>query len=271
MLYEHQNYRTFLKQVLVEKNEKTNYSLRSFSEKLNVSHSFLSEVLNHRKSLSMDLAFKIAVRLGLTDSETQYFCLLVQMEQEKEPDYQEKLQIRMRSLNPNQAAYDLSTDVFKLISDWYHIAILELPLLTGFQLTAEHAAEKLGITKWEAEVAMERLLRLGLLKKSRDGSLKKTHREILGNSPVSNEAFQKYHRQMLEKAGDALKSQTPSERLSATDVVAIDSRDLKKIDRLARDFTAKVMAIANQCKHKNSLYALTVHFFKINSNERNLP
>src|SRR5262245_17800513 len=118
MVFEHLNYRTFLKTSLAERaKEPTGYSLRSFSEKIGVSNSYLSEVLNEKKSLSVELAFKIAVRLHLTEAETQYLCLLVQLEHEKDLDFREELAKRLNELNPKRKTHDLSADLFKVIAD----------------------------------------------------------------------------------------------------------------------------------------------------------
>ena len=82
----------------------------------------------------MELAFKMAVKLELTETETQYLCLLVQLEQEKDPEFREELSKRLNALNPTRKSHDLTADLFKIISDWYHYAILELTYLAGFKL-----------------------------------------------------------------------------------------------------------------------------------------
>lgn len=176
MIFECQDYRSFLKATLAEKaKSREGYSLRGFSEKIGVSNSFLSEVLGKKKSLSVELAFKIAVKLDLTETETQYLCFLVQLEQEKDPAFREELSKRLIALNPKRKAHDLSVDLFKVIADWYHHAILELTYLPGFKFEAKTVAKKLGITKVEAEIAMERLVRLELLELDDQGRYRKTH------------------------------------------------------------------------------------------------
>lgn len=268
MIFEHQNYRSFLKSVLAERAKKSpGYSLRSFSHKLGVSNSFLSEVLSSKKSLSMELAFKIAVKLNLTEAETQYLCLLVQLEHEKNPEFRETLANRLKDLNPKIDIFNVSADLFRVISDWYHFAILELTYLPGFKFQAGYISKKLGIPKSDAESAMERLLRLGLIASGEDGKFKKTHDFVLAESKVPNHAFKDHHRQYLEKAIEALQTQTPKSRLSDTYVVAVDSKYLPTIDRLADEFTAEVMRLSELSKIKDSVYALSLHFFNLTANQ----
>jgi uncharacterized protein (TIGR02147 family) len=264
MLYETQDYRLFLKTTFAEKNKgHSNYSLRAFAQKLNISNSFLSEVFSSKKSLSVEQAFKIAVKLELTDTETQYLCLLVQLEHEEDPVFREELLKRLGALNPKLKPYDLSADLFKIIADWHHLAILELPTITGFKFNSATVAEKLGISKVEADLAIDRLLRLELLEKDKKGALRKTKDFVFTESLIPNEAFKQFHRQILEKAFESLKTQTPKERISATNLLAIDSKYLAEVDRLSREFSAAVLKLGDKSKVKNSMYALSTHFFKI--------
>lgn len=268
MIFEHQEYRTFLKTTLSTRAKtQEGYSLRAFSERIGISASFLSEVLNAKKGLSVELAFRLAINLDLTEAETQYFCLLVQLEGEKDPVYREKLSRRLADLNPSRPAHDISADMFKSISEWYHAAILELTYLPGLEVTPELVARSLQIPKADAAAALDRLLRLGLLEKDDAGRLKKNHNYVATESAVPVNAFREFHGQVLGKAVSALQAFTPADRMSATDVVAIDSKHLPKIDRLSREFSASVMKLAEKSKVKDSVYALAVHFFPLAKHE----
>lgn len=264
MIFIYNDYRTFLKNTLNEKAQiNKGYSLRTFAGKLQISNSYLSEVLNNKKMLSVELAFKIALKLDLTDLETQYFCLLVQIDQEKDPAFREAFQDRLKKLNPKNKSHDLSVDVFKTISEWYHLPILELTYLPGFKATPDYVSKKLGISKSEAELALKRLIRLDLLEKDNKQIWKKAHNYLLSESKVSDSAFKHYHKQILERAIASIDSQSPKERISATDVLAIDSKYLPEIDRLSQEFSSAVMKISERSKIKDNVYALSVHFLNL--------
>lgn len=268
MIFGHADYRTILRTNLAERaKQRDGFSLRAFSGKIGVSNSFLSEVLNHKKSLSVELAFKIAVKLDLTETETQYLCLLVQLEHEKDPGFREELSKRLSRLNPNRKTHDLSVDLFKVIADWYHYAILELTHLPTFKLDSNYISKKLGISKNEAELAIERLMRLELVEKDSRGRYRKTHEYVLTESKIPDGALKQFHRQILEKAISSLQTQTPKERMSATDIIPIDSKYLLEIDRLSQEFSSSVMKFSEKSHVKDSVYALAVHFFNLAPNE----
>lgn len=268
MIFEQQNYRLYLKNTLAERAAKSDgYSLRAFADKVGISVSFLSEVLSEKKSLSMELAFKIAVKLNLTETESQYLCLLVQLENEKDPDFRGELVKRLSSLNPKRKSHDLSADLFKVIADWYHFAILELTHLTNSSLRPDYVSKKLGISKMEAEVAIDRLKRLELLEKDSKGHYRKTHDYVLAQSQIPNGALKQFHRQILEKAILSLESQTPKERMSATDILPLNSKYLPEVDRLSQEFSAAVLKLSEKPGVKDSVYALGVHAFKLTLND----
>jgi uncharacterized protein (TIGR02147 family) len=261
MLSTEQNYRTVLKTA------HEGHSLRGFAKKLGISTSFLSEVLSAKKSISVELAFKIATRLNLTDTETRHFCLLVQLEQEKDPAYRDEWIQKLNDLTPKRKAYDLSADLFRCIGEWHHAAILELTYLAGFRLAPDTAAKRLGISRVEAELAMERLLRLELLEKHQ-GRYRKAHDTVYSEAQIPNSAFKGFHHQILTKASQGLFTLNPKERISATDVVAFDSKHLGEVDRLSREFSAAVLKLAGRAKCKDGVYALAVHFLPITTQER---
>lgn len=263
MIFAHRDYRLILKDALTAKSGgREPQSIRAFAKKLGVSTSFLSEVLNSHKALSMEYAFKVAIRLGLTDLEAQYFCLLVQLEHEKDPFFREEIQRRLNEVSPKRQARDISVDLFRSISEWYHAAILELTYLPGFLLSAENAAKKLGITKAEAEAAISRLERLDLLVKTR-GAWRKADNYVHSEAHIPSQAFREFHGRVLAKAGEALQWQSPKERMSATDVLAFDSKQLPTVDRLSREFSSAVMKLSEKSKVKDSVYALAVQFFRL--------
>ena len=61
---------------------------------------------------------------------------------------------------------------FKIISDWYHYAILELTELKEFESDINWISQRLGISKIEAHMGIKRLKNIGLMVEDEDGNLK---------------------------------------------------------------------------------------------------
>lgn len=268
MIFEHTNYRHYIKSVLASKvATNDNYSLRAFAKKLGFANSYLSEVLNGKKALSTDAALKIALRLNLTDTETQYLCLQVQFESESDEEYKVILTEKINALKIQSRPYDLSADVFRVISDWFHFAILELTYLKNIKLTPKKAAHALGISVIEADTAIERLLRLELLEKDGQGILRKTEGYILAQSQVPDAAMKKFHKQLLAKAMVAVDEQDPISRLSHTDILPLDSKTFSQIKKLAEEFSNAVLTIAENSKTHDQVSCISLQLFQLSIKE----
>jgi len=264
MIYEHNDYRIFLRNTLVERIAKNpSYSLRAMAQSLDVSPSTLSEVLKGKRNISSERAYIIASKLGLQSKEHEYFCLLVQMSNTSKVEIIESLQKKIEKLNPRkEVVQNLTVDLFRTIADWYHSAILHMSELQGFQFKPSAIAQRLGISNFEAEAAIERLLRLGLLSQDDKGRFFPTT-EYLVEAKIPNESLQRFHKQMLEKAAESLRTQSPKEKLIRTETIAIDSKLLPEADELVEEFVTKMNQLFKRSKKKTAVYHLGIQFFNL--------
>jgi len=270
MIYEHKSYRSFLKEVLAEKTKKNpKYSLRAMAKHLGFASSSLSEVMNGKSGFSLSSARRVAARLGLSTEETEYLCLLVQFDSAEDPEVKNSLLSRMSSTSPKKMAiHDLSVDYFKQISEWYHSAILEMADITKFNLTPLNISKRLGISKLEADVALERLLRLELLEKMEDGKIVRTQEHLLVQSnSTHNQALRTFFRQMMQKASEALETQSPKERVSGYETLPMSMDSMPEAKQIIEKFFTEMIALSRKNKKKTDVYHLALHFFNL-TNEK---
>jgi uncharacterized protein (TIGR02147 family) len=282
MVFEYQDYRAYLRSVLegrIARNPA--YSLRAMAGNLGVSSSNLCEVLKGKRGFSAEAAVKVAHRLGCNETEREYFSLLVQLDATNSPELKETLLRRLGELNPRPVkAHDLTLDIFRVISDWYHFAILEMTYLDGGtagsagggalkDLDPKTIADRLGISKLEAELALERLLRLELLEADGAGGYRKAKSELLVQARVPNEALRKFNRQMLDKASAALETQGADSRISATQTVPFGRDDLPAAERIIDECMARLVQLSKRSKKRTDVYHLGIHFFNLTAPGRN--
>lgn len=274
-IFEHTSYRTYLKSVLAERITKnTSYSLRAMAKALGIQSSHLSSVQNGVKNLSLKAAVAVAGKLGLDATEAEYFCLLVQYENEKSPELKathlQRLRGLLKTTNSGLEFRDLGVDAFKLIADWYHIPTLEMLGLDDFEYSAENVARRLGVSVIEARAAIERLERLELIERDAKGRYRKAIKNPVFQSPTPNKALRHFHRQMLEKAIESLETQSPAEKYNASHTLALDPRDVDRVRRLFDDFRKNLAAVLDQDEHEDgtakkrtAVYHLNVQFFNL--------
>jgi uncharacterized protein (TIGR02147 family) len=266
MLFDHSNYRDFLKEVLTERiQQNRQYSLRGFARNIGIQPSLLSEVLGGRRKLSLEGANLVAQELGLAGQEADYFELLVELDRAKNPIRRESTLRKIQQINPKKKnIHDLSVDHFLVISEWYHFAILRLTELENFQWSIKNVARALGIHEVEVSSALERLERLGLIQCEKGQKPVKSSENYLVSSAVPNEAIRKYHTQMLQKTVDALSSQGPKERFSGTEDFLLADDQLKEASEIFEECFAKILALSKKpSKRQKQVYHLGIHSFHL--------
>ena len=106
----------------------------------------------------------------------------------------------------------LGLDEFRVISEWYHAAILELTYSKHFKPDPRWIAQALGINAIEAKLTIERLLKLELLEE-KDGTLVKTNFFLDTVDKTKTSVFHKKRiKQVLEKSIDSLENDPVEER-----------------------------------------------------------
>lgn len=246
------DFRLYLQSVLAERcRSNPRYSLRAFARLFGVEPSFLSKLLSGKRAITRRTLAVFSAKLGLGPAEVARFGGV--------PDAAAVAEEEFRSL---------TLDHFQIISDWYHFAILELVGVNGARGDASWISRALGISVNEARIAVERMLRLGMLERDRRGML----RNIGGNhtsiaDPFTAVAFRKMQKQVLEKAIQALEEVPIEERNQTSMTLAIDSRDLpaakEHLKRFRREFTARLQP---EGKPRDRVYHLSLSFYPVSRN-----
>lgn len=258
------SYREILKSHLSERMENNaRYSLRAFSRDLSISPSRLSEILNGKQGLSAKWAKKIANRLQLSSSETDDFCQRVIASDARAGRVRREAMRRLEQAPAPTVPEILEEETFKVIADWYHFALLELTKVKGFRAQPRWISRRLGISEYEAKLAIERLSKLGLLRKKGNG-LELTKRSLTTPRGVPSDAIRRFNRQILAKANEAISLQSINERDFSTLTVAVRKADLAfvadRIKAFRRSLDAELSAISGPA---DEVYSLAMQFFRL--------
>ena len=224
------------------KDTENGFSLRKFAFELGFNTpGYLSNVLKKNRHFTIELLEKIERIIDLTDDEKRWL-ILNTIEVTRETDSSSYLQKLLKPLGLIDINYlKLSLDKYELINNWYHYAILEMTLLKDFSIDPEWISKKLKqqISILEAEGAVKRLLRLGLLKEESNRYFK-TNKSLFVGEEIPNKIIQNYHLQMLEKSKSALKNQTVDQREFTATTMTIRCEDKKRIKELIRKFNLEL-------------------------------
>ncbi len=262
------HYRRVLNAKLIERIERNpKYSLRAFARQLGIESSALSQILSGRRSLSEKLASELFDQLDLSPSEQEEFldslaeAKVAQGFKRIAPETKKRL-ARLRSEVRSPKSRELSMELFRVIADWYHYAILELTNIPSFENRPEWIATRLGISVPEAIGAIERLKELELLQEV-DGRLKKTNTYVdTSNRNITGPALKRRQRQITEKSLHSLETDSITIRNHSARTVAIDPSKIFEAKERIEKFMIELTDFLGSTNPKN-VYELSVQLFPL--------
>ena len=228
-----------------KKNER--YSLRSFAKSLGIEASPLSAMLRGRRPVTSKMVVRLGTALGMS--------------------LEEVYEIQSRVATPEQR---IALDEYAVISDWYHYAILELIRVRSFKPDLGYVARALSITKTEANIAVERLQRIGLLRTSADGAWIDASQNGFAtniNGGLTSEASKKLQRQVLELSIAALESAPIDERNHTSMTFAVDPADLAEAAKRIQKFRREICAFFERSAAPSRVYHLSVSLYPVSKEE----
>jgi len=242
------DFKTYLQEELVLRCKRNPaYSLRSFARALGVSPSFLSKVLNGHRRITDKIFQQMTANLNL------------------EPATVSAFGAEASSSDSKMTFQNLQLEYFKIISDWYHYALIELTHVEGFKSTPEWIASKLGITVNQAKAAVERLLHLELLEMHK-GKLRPTSG---GNTTTKNEftdlAFKKMQDDLLKKAIESLWNEDLEKRDHTSICMAIDPQDIPEVKKRLTTARREICRYLERPQRRKAtqVYNLSLSFFAL--------
>lgn len=251
-----ENYRMWLVKELANRARRNPaYSLRSFSKSLGISAPSLSQIISGKRTLSRGAALKIIERCAMSPEQAQAFLASSLGE-----GWGEALK-KIDPLFSGPEFEELELESFRVISDWYHYAILSLGELPDNRASAEWIAGELEISSKQASAAFQRLLKLGVIARRGKGFYQ-CRPQLAVPTQGFTTAIRKYHQQNLHKAEEALSgSDAPLELFSAI-TMAVDESQLPKARELIRQFRRRICRLM-EAGQGERVYTLAVQLFPI--------
>lgn len=238
------------------------YSLRSFSKELGISAARLSEILNNNKGTSRKTAELMAENLGLTPKEKKVFILSVEAQHSKSAYTREQARHMLQECMQDSKDIRLKEDEFRLIADWYHLAIMELLNTTKIINSPKCIQKFLDISEQDASDALKRLMYLGYIEKQNGTFIKKV-KALKTAYDIPNEARRSHQFQISKLSQKALLYQDPALRELGSNTVAFNSDKLEKVKQLIREFRKKIADIGDEDHFNDKVYVLNTQFFSL--------
>lgn len=240
-----EKFRSFLRTDLMDRCKKNpRYSMRAYANFLGVQSSFLSKLLSGQRSITKRTIIKFSTPLALSPKQKTAF------------------------LNSKIGAMEhmvpISEEIFKVVSEWYHFAILELFTVKRFEPSSKYISRRLGISRITTIDALRRLERLGWIKENKKGILELHQGEnTTSQLPPTTPSLRKLQKQTLEMAIQALEATPIDERDQSTLSMAIDSKLLPEAKQKIKLFRRELCDFLQKNRTTDSVYHLNISLYPV--------
>lgn len=266
MIFEHIDYRQYLKSYLDKKNGEPYFSLRQFSSRAGISTpNYLKLVAEGKKNLGAMQAEKFIRGLRLTNSEANYFRAMVNYSMSRDLDSQEFWLKRMQSLRSRKKLSYKKDNI--LIKEWYHVVIWELASCKDFNLTSQNIVKALRkkITLTQAKKALEFMVKNGYLIK-KDDTLKPAEESLKTSNGIPNPTIRRFNKEMGHHALKAI-DEPLKDRVFQGLTVAVQKDKLPEIRERIRRFKKELHKELANDREADSVYHINLQCFKIADTE----
>ncbi len=238
------NYQEAIKNLLVltlaeQQNKTPSYSQRAFAKRLGLSSSTISEIMNGRRKVTPKIASRILGRINADplDIESIKKALVKKSNIEN---------VRM------QIFTELSNDNLSLISEWHYYAILSLVETDDFVSDIEWIGARLGIRSAVVQSAIDRLIRMGLIKFSKK-KIVAANMQLTTTHNIPNNILKKQHYQNLDQMRASLENDPVDMRDFTYIVFAGDPNRMVEMKKWIKDFR-RAFCSEFESKNKTEVY-----------------
>ncbi len=234
-----------LKEAYLKKRERNpRFTIRAFAAQLGMNSGTLSRLLSEKQPISEKVFEKIrdVVIAEVPWSASQY-----------------------------EMIPKIDIEIFRLITRWYHFAILELTYLKDFQSDIQWIAKRLNISIIEADDAVRRLFRLEFLKEDPEGRWVDTQADLSTVGTVdTHQALKMYQHEVLDLAKTALDHISSKERDCTSLTVSMNSSMIEEVRKILSTARRQINALSAQSADRDEVYQLSLAFFPLTQKRKEI-
>jgi transcriptional regulator with XRE-family HTH domain len=223
------------------------FSLRAFAKRAQVSPGAMSTILSGKRNLSVELAQSIAARLGLG------------------PISEEEAV----SVEKNSSKI-LAIDLFQLMSSAFNVAMMVgLSASTAWPKTKARLAQYFGRTEREVAQSLEVLKKVQLADCSEEGDWYTLQNSVIVGEDIPSAAIKRFHQECLQEAEKKLFELDLHQRDFVSQTITADEAGLEEIKKATEEFRKNLLLISQKTNHSRVI-RINIQTYYLNQENKEL-
>lgn len=272
-VFEYLDYRKYLKEAFEERKERDpRLSFRKLGEQLGLDGSNFHKIVLGQTHLPVRCQSRVIEYLGLESREAEYFLLLLVFARERGAKARMEIIERAKQLQDVQRR-QLEQRELLFYRDWWTSVVRSLIEVHEGRADPSSIARCVSppILAQQAQMSLELLAELGLVKKAGSDRWKLAHPHLTASGEHKARAVHAYQRQILELAAQSLQTHPSKERDVSTLTVPVDETSFAAIGDILRECRRQIQKQADSTTRPNKVMQLAIAFFPVSSNSEPNP
>lgn len=268
-IFLYQDYRIFLKDLYAYlKKTQRGFTHRSFSKKGGFkSPNMLLLVMEGKRAITARTLLRFARGLQLNQQESDFLGSLVAFNRSGTEEERSEAFRDLTKHRRFREIHELTKEIFRFYSEWFHVVIREMIHLEGFRGNAEWIAATLHprVTKEEATRALKLLVKLNLINWDENKKTYERLNPIIATPPeIKSLAVANFHRSMMQLATESISTVPSEERDITSATVGIHQGDLAQVKKKIEAFRKSLLAeMEARDKKPDRIYQLNIQLFPV--------
>lgn len=245
-VFDYIDYRTLLRDLYEYwRSQKDFFSYRYIGRRVGFSSAgFFTNILQGKRNISPQFVFKFAQLFEFSARETEYFEALVQFDQAKQHDQKKFHYEKILAMRKSKVGR-LAADQYEYFDKWYYVAIRELLNFHPFKGDYADLARRVRpyIKPSEAKSAVELLVRLGLVRRTENGTYELTEKTVTSYPDVPLVAVHNFQHATMDLAKESIDRFSRNKRSVSTLTLSLSRETFQQIDEKLASFRREVMEL----------------------------
>lgn len=263
-IYSFRSYRLLLKHLVEEiRGQTPGLTFRALAKQCGVqSPTFLTEIADGKKNLSIKTAEKICFGLGLRGKEAKYFSLMVELEIVEAEKDRLRVENEIKKILKSEKNINIDSLIAEYYRDWRYLMLREwVSTHPGTYETFRKSFEGF-FSSSELKAGLDLLVQIGMIQIDNDVYLSNgTH--ITTSADVDGNTIREYARVMIGLADKAISSVPWQFREISSLTLPFRVKDIEKAKERIRDFKESFDAEFDYDQSSDAIFQLNIQFYPI--------
>ena len=264
-IVEYNDYRAYMADFYEERKRTSAFTWREFAKIAGfTSPSYLKLVCDGKSSLSRVTMNRVAVAMGLTGYEIEYFEAMVNFVNAQKDDVKKANLDKMMSISAANKVRVIDENAFEYYDSWKNPVVRELaPMMPGAMPGDIAKACTQDVSALEIRKALSFLEKAGFLKQMGENTYVQTDKAVSGSKEALPLAIRMMHREMGRLGVESIDQFGAEERNVSGVTLGVNRQGYEAIVHELDACRKKIISIAANCGKLNQVYRLNLQFFPL--------